>query len=134
MYTHISRGVGMPLYRTGQARFAKWRRKYDPATVSARFAQVADVAEARAQEGLTTFASVQELVRGILDVHGINGPDRGKYLGFANKLLSHSLRAKDEAAVKLAQGLKQYYVTAFAADPTILDEIIQVVTGWVPPY
>jgi hypothetical protein len=64
MHIHVIHGVGMPMYRTGQARFAKWRRKYDPATVSARFTQVADVAEARAQEGLTTFASVQELVRG----------------------------------------------------------------------
>jgi hypothetical protein len=124
----------MPIYRTGQARFAKWRSKYDPATVSARFTQVATVAEARAQEGLTTFASVQELVRGILDKYGVNGPDRAKYLGFANKLLNHSLRAKGDAATKLAQGIKQFYVTAFGADPGILDEIIQVVTGWVAPY
>lgn len=124
----------MPLYRTGQARFIKWRRKYDPATVGARFGQVADVAETRAQEGLTMYASMQELVRGILDKYGVNGPDRAKYLGFANKLLNHSLRAKGDAAVKLAQGLKQFYVTAFAADPAILDEIIQVATGWVAPY
>jgi hypothetical protein len=130
----LSGGVGMPLYRSGHDRFAKWRRKYDPATVSARFTQVADVAEARAQEGLTTYASIQELVRGILDSYGINGPDRAKYLGFANKLLSHSLRAKGDAAVKMAQGLKQFYTTAFDADPKILDDIIQVVTGWVPPY
>jgi hypothetical protein len=124
----------MPMYRTGQARFAKWRSKYDPATVSARFTQVATIAEARAQEGLTTYASVQELVRGILDVHGVSGPDRAKYLGFANKLLNHSLRAKGDAATKIAQGLKQLYVTAFGADPAILDEIIQVVTGWIPAY
>ena len=130
----LPRGVGMPLYRTGQARFAKWRSKYDPATVSARFTQVAAVAEARAQEGLTTYASVQELVRGILDKYGVNGPDRAKYLGFANKLLNHSLRAKGDATIKLAQGIKQFYVTAFGADPAILDEIIQVVTGWVAPY
>jgi hypothetical protein len=134
MYTYMLHGVGMPLYRTGQARFIKWRRKYDPATVGARFSQVADVAEARAQEGLTIYASMQEMVRGILDKYGVNGPDRAKYLGFANKLLNHSLRAKGEAAVKLAQGIKQFYVTAFGADPTILDEIIQVVTGWVAPY
>lgn len=124
----------MPIYKTGQNRFIKWRRKYDPATVSSRFTQVADVAEARAQEGLTIYASVQELVRGILDTYGVSGPDRAKYLGFANKLLSHSLRAKGDAATKIAQGLKQFYVTSFGADPAILDEIIQVVTGWIVPY
>jgi hypothetical protein len=124
----------VPIYRTGQSRFIKWRKKYDPATVGARFTQVAEVAEARAQEGLTIYASMQELVRGILDKYGVNGPDRAKYLGFANKLLNHSLRAKGGAAAKLAQGIKQFYVTSFGADPAILDEIIQVVTGWVTPY
>jgi hypothetical protein len=77
---------------------------------------------------------VQEIVRPILDKYGVNGPARALYLGFANKLLNHSLRATGDAATKLAAGIKAFYVQAFGADPAILDEIIQVVTGWVAPY
>jgi hypothetical protein len=95
---------------------------------------VADLAKDRAQEGLITWASAQELVRPILDKYGVNGPDRAKYLGFANKLLKHISRASADAATKLAQGLKQLYVTSFGADPSIIDEIVQVIAGWVMPY
>ncbi len=124
----------MTLYRFGQTRFAKYSAKFDPATISARFTQVRDVALARAQQGLLTWASVQDLVRPILDKYGVSGTDRAKYLGFANKLLKHAMRATAESASKIAAGLKAYYVTALGADPVVLDEIIQVVTGWVAPY
>jgi len=124
----------MGLYKTGAPRFDKWRAKYDPATISARFTQVATVAADRAQEGLLKWASVQDLVRPILDKYGITGTDRAKYLGFANKLLKHALRAAGEAGSAYASGLKSFYVTSLKADPAILDEIIQVVTGYVTPY
>jgi len=124
----------MTLYRIGQARFGKWRRKYDPATISARFTQVADIAADRAQEGLLKYASMQDLVRPILDKYGITGTDRAKYLGFANKLLKHVARAAGEAGTAYAAGLKSFYVTSLKADPAILDEIIQVVVGYVMPY
>jgi len=124
----------MAIYKTGQSRFSKWKAKYDPATISSRFTQVADVASIRAQEGLLMFASMQELVRPILDSYGISGPNRALYLGFANKLLKHIMRASGDAAVSIAQGLKSFYVTAFKADPSVLDEIIQVISGWVTPY
>jgi len=127
-------GETMPTYKTGQARFEKYSAKYDPTTIGTRFGQVADVAKRRAQAGLMAWASMQELVRPILDKYGVNGPDRAKYLGFANKLLKHIGRATGESAVAVASGLKSFYVTAFGADPAILDEIIQVVAGWVPPY
>jgi len=124
----------MPIYKSGQARFEKYSAKYDPTTIGTRFGQVADVAKRRAQAGLLNWAAMQELVRPILDANGVNGPDRAKYLGFANKLLKHIGRATGDAAVAVASGLKSLYVTAYGADPAILDEIIQVVAGWVPPY
>ena len=124
----------MPMYKTGQARFAKYSAKYDPTTIGSRFTQVADVAKARAQQGLIMWASVQDIVRPILDKYGVAGPDRAKYLGFANKLLKHVSRSSGESATAISSGLKSFYVTAFAADPAILDEIIQVVAGWVAPY
>jgi hypothetical protein len=124
----------MPLYKTGQERFAKWKAKYDPATISARFTQVAAVASDRAQEGLQHFASVDDLVRPILDKYGVTGTDRAKYLGFAKKLLKHVGRAKGDAAIAMAQGIKAFYVTGMKADPAVLDEIVQVVIGWAAPY
>jgi len=124
----------MPLYRTGIDRYKKWERKYVPDTVSARFGQVEPVAKERAQAGLIEWASMQDLVRGILNKYGVTATDRAKYLGFANKLLKHMLRHGAESAKVYAEGLKSYYVTALKADPVILDEIIQVITGWVVPY
>jgi len=124
----------MTIYKTGTPRFDKWKAKYDPATISARFTQVASIAAERAQEGLIKWASMQDLVRPILDKYGITGTDRAKYLGFANKLLKHALRASENAGAAYASGLKSFYVTSLKADPAILDEIIQVVTGYVIPY
>ncbi|RLI87154.1 MAG: coat protein [Archaeoglobales archaeon] len=124
----------MPVYRRGIDRYRKWEAKFVPETVSARFTQVSDIAKERAQFGLNQWATVQDLVRPILDVYGITGPSRALYLGFANKLMMHMLRHGAEAGKKIGNGLKSYYVTAYGADPVILDEIIQVVTGWVIPY
>lgn len=124
----------MGIYKNGAPRFRKWKAKYDPATISSRFTQVADIAAERAQEGLLKWASIQDIVRPILDRYGITGTDRAKYLGFANKLLKHALRASGDAGAAYAAGLKSFYVTALKADPAILDEIIQVITGYVTAY
>jgi len=124
----------MPLYRKGLDRYEKWDKKYDPATVGARFGQVADVAKKRAQSALLGYATMQDLVRGILDKYGVTGTDRAKYIGFANKLLKHILRHGGESGKAFAQGLKALYVTAMKADPTIIDEIIEIVAGWAVSY
>jgi len=124
----------MPMYKSGLERFRKWSAKYVPDTVSARFTQVESIAKERAQLGLNTWATAQDLVRPILDKYGVTGTDRAKYIGFANKLLKHMLRHSGESAKAFAEGLKQFYVLSLKADPTILDEIIQVITGWVVPY
>ena len=124
----------MPLYRTGVDRYAKYEAKYVPDTVGARFGQVKDIALKRAQAGLIEMATVDDLVRPILDKYGITGPARATYLGFAKKLMKHVMRHGGEAGKVFAQGLKAYYVTAMKADPTILDEIINVVIGAAKPY
>lgn len=124
----------MPLYRSGLDMYKKYEKKFNPTVVSTRFTDVQEVALERAQEGLNTVATVRELVRPILDENGISGGVRATYLAFATKLMKHSLRQKGETANKIASGLKSYFVTAFGLDPTILDDIIQVVTGWVSAY
>jgi len=124
----------MPMYRTGIDRFEKYSVKYVPDTVRDRFAQVESVAKRRAQAGLLEWGAMQDIIRGILNKYGVTATDRAKYIGFANKLLKHMLKHGGESAKLAAEGLKQYYVTFLKADPTILDEIIQVITGWVVPY
>jgi len=121
-------------FRTGLDRFNKYAAKFDPATIQARFAQVRDIALQRAQEAQIKYATIDELVRPILDKYGVAGPMRGVYLGFARKLTRHLERVSGAAAAKIADGLKSYYVTSFNADPTIADAIIAIVAGAVAGY
>jgi len=124
----------MPLYKTGLDMYKKYQAKYNPTVVSTRFTDVQNIALDRAQAGLNSVHTVRELVRPILDEYGITGGTRANYLAFATSLWKHIIRQKGEAAKKYADGLKSYFVTALGLDPSILDEIIQVVCGWVIPY
>jgi hypothetical protein len=83
---------------------------------------------------LIRYATIDELVRPILDNHGVAGPMRSVYLGFAKKLTKHLERVTGPSAAKIADGLKSYYVTSYNADPTIVDAIIAVVAGAVAGY
>jgi len=114
--------------------YKKYTKKYNPTVVSTRFTDVQDVAFDRAQEGLNAIGTVRELVRPILDKYGVTGGNRATYLGFATTLYRHVIRNKGEAGSKVASGLKSYFVTAYDLDPSILDEIIQVVVGWAVAY
>jgi len=124
----------MPLYKTGIDMFKKWSKKYNPTVIGTRFTDVSEVASERAQAGLNYIHTARELVRPILDEYGITGGQRATYLAFALMLWRHIIRQKGEAAKKYADGLKSYFVTAFGLDPAVLDEIIQVISGWVIPY
>ena len=124
----------MPLYKTGIDMFKKYQGKYNPTVVSTRFTDVQQIALDRAQAGLYSVHTVRELVRPLLDSYGITGGMRGNYLAFALALWKHVNRQKGEAGRKYADGLKSYFVTAMGLDPSILDEIIQVVCGWAIAY
>jgi len=124
----------MPLYKSGLDMFKKYQAKFDPTTIGNRFTQVQQVALDRAQEGLNTVSTIRDLVRPILDEYGIVGGQRATYLAFALAIARHVLRQKGDAATKVATGLKSYFTSAFGLDPSICDEIIQVVVGWALPY
>ena len=124
----------MPLYKSGLDMFKKYQAKYNPTVVSTRFEDVKNVALDRANEGLGIVGTVKELVRPILDEHGITGGQRATYLAFATKLAKHALRQKGSSATKIASNLKSYFVGAYDLDPEICDEIIQVVVGWLVAY
>jgi hypothetical protein len=118
-------------FRTGLDRYSKYAVKFDPATIQARLTQVKDIALQRAQEAQIKYATIDELVRPILDKYGVAGPMRGVYLGYAKKLTRHLERVSGPAAVKFADGLKAYYTTSFGADPEVIDAVTAVVAGAV---
>jgi hypothetical protein len=116
-------------FRTGLDRYNKYAAKFDPATIQARLAQVREIALQRAQEAQIKYATIDELVRPILDRQGITGPMRAVYLGYAKKLTRHLERATGQAAAKFVEGLKAYYTAAFGAEPEVLDAVTAVVAG-----
>lgn len=124
----------MPIYKTGLLMFQKYQAKFDPTTIGNRFAQVKDVALARAQEGMVTVATIRDLVRPLLDEEGITGGLRGTYIGFALALAKRTLRQKGTSAVNVASGLKSYFVQAYGLNPDICDRIVNLVVSWAGYY
>jgi len=124
----------MTLYKSGIDMYTKYESKFNPTVIGTRFTDVKTVALARAQAGLNAVATVRDLVRPILDKYGVTGGLRATYLAFGTALWKHAVRQKDQSAKLTADGLKSYFVTSYGLNPDIVNEIIQVVTGWVLPY
>jgi len=124
----------MPIYKSGIDMYKKYQKKYNPTVIGTRFTDVQDIALERAQAGLNAVDTVRSLVRPILDEYGVTGGQRATYLAFALMLWKHIHRNKGESGKKIASGLKSYFVTAYGLDPSICDEIINVVVGWAVPY
>ncbi len=120
--TNMARGRGLP--KNGQQRYAKWSAKYDPTVVQTRFTEVSSVAQARAQEGIISIANVQELIGGVLDMYGVAGPARALYIAFGEKVWHESQRLTGPALQAVTNGLVSYFETAFGANPTILQAIV----------
>jgi hypothetical protein len=113
----------MPLYRDGLQMFAKYQAKYNPDVVRQRFADVKDVALARAQGGLVVVDTIRAMIRDYLDLRGITGGERATYLAFALELWRHTERQRGAAADKFADGLIEYYARTFGLDRGILNDI-----------
>lgn len=119
----------MPIYRSGIDMYKKYAAKYNPTVIGTRFGDVQQVALERAQSGLLAVGTVRDLVRPILDQHGVTGGMRAVYLAFATALWKRIQRSKGTAMNAIAAGLKSYYVTAYNASADILDSIISLLTG-----
>ncbi len=120
--------------RSFNQRYAKWSAKFtafsNPTVANTILTAVAPIAESNFEANESTMAAVNSQVAGLLTELGITGPNRATYQGFALKLA----RAKDRigngsALGAMAQGLKQYYVAAYNANPSVLDQITAVITG-----
>jgi len=114
--------------------FEKYRTKYSGDNVRLALTAVADLMGIAYQAGSSGIYDIVERVRGLLDSEGVPSPLWAKYLSFAQRLLSKSYSYGGKTLLAEAAALKQEWVTAFKADPAILDAIVNLVTGVTPPY
>jgi hypothetical protein len=78
--------------------------------------------------------SIYDVVRLILDKHGIVGPYRVAYYGFALKLLRIVRTMKGDDMVKVIKGLRDYYGVLLKINPDevekTLDDIVKAVLDY----
>jgi hypothetical protein len=114
--------------------YQKWKAKFDPDTIATRFEQVKDIAQERYEAAQSVIATVVDEARNTLTDLGVPPAQWGMYLAFVEQLAKASFSHRGAVLEKIAAGLKARYVTALGADPTVLDQLAQIVIGTVPPY
>ncbi|AFV51252.1 coat protein [Sulfolobales Mexican rudivirus 1] len=120
--------------RSFAQRYGKWQAKFtafsNPTVANTILTAVTPVAQGNFEQNSSLMASMNQQVAGLLTELGITGPNRVIYQGFALKLYRAKNRIGNGPALgTMAQGLKQYYVSAYNANPSVLDQIIAIVTG-----
>ncbi len=125
--------------RSFSQRYAKWSAKFsafsNPTVANTILTAVTPIAQSNFEQNTSLMASINSQVAGLLTELGITGPNRAVYQGFALKLYRAKNRINNGPALgSMAQGLKNYYVAAFNANPTVLDQIIALVTGSTSGY
>ncbi len=120
--------------RSFNQRYAKWSAKFtafsNPTVANTILNAVTPVAENNFEQNESIMASMNEQVAGLLTEVGVTGPNRAIYQGFALKLYREKNRLGNGPSLgAMAQALKQYYVAGFNANPSIIDQIIELVTG-----
>ncbi|WP_343808661.1 hypothetical protein, partial [Paenochrobactrum glaciei] len=91
---------------------------------------VAPVAQQNFQTNVPKFTAINENVSAVLSQYGITGPNRAVYQGFALKIARALNRiGGGPALVNMISGLKAYYISAFNANPQVLDAVVNIITG-----
>ena len=124
----------MPIVKTLKDMHQKYYLKYDGGNVTTRLTAVKDLMDARYEGATSVIYDVVERVRDILSEEGVPTGLWAKYLSFAQILAKLTFSHKGATLQKEASGVKNYFITAYKADPAILDRIIEVVIGVIPPY
>ncbi len=114
--------------------FAKYSTKYDGKNVTTVLTALKPIMEARYQSGASVIFDVFDRVKTLLSNKGVSPAEYALYLSFAAKLASHTFSHSGNALAKYAAALKAEWVTGYGADPTIIDAIINEVTGLTAPY
>ncbi|CAC87301.1 hypothetical protein [Sulfolobus islandicus rod-shaped virus 2] len=120
--------------RSYSQRYAKWQAKFNafsnPTVASTILSNVSPVAQQNFQTNVPKFTSVNENVSAVLTQYGITGPNRAIYQGFGLKVARALNRiGSGPALVNMINGLKGYYISAFNANPQVLDAVVNIITG-----
>jgi Sulfolobus virus coat protein C terminal. len=125
--------------RSYSQRFSKWQAKFtafsNPTVSSTILTNISPIAQQNYQTNVPKFTSVNENVRAVLSQYGITGPNRAIYQGFGLKVARALNRlGSGPALVNMISGLKAYYVSAFNANPAVLDAVTNIITGSTTGY
>jgi hypothetical protein len=120
--------------KTAEDMIAKYSTKYNGTIFGQLITNMQGVATARFQAIIPEFTTIRDLVEPILANYGVAGPQKAGYLAFAFALTRHANRNSGESLQNIASGMVSYYATAYGLNPTILNAIVNVVTGAVQYY
>ncbi len=120
--------------KTAEAMITKYSTKYNGTIFGQLITNMQNVAISRYQAIIPEFTTIRDLVEPILAEYGVAGPQKAAYLAFAFALTRHANRNSGESLQNIASGMVSYYATAYGLNPTILNAIVNVVTGAVQYY
>ncbi|CAI44179.1 coat protein [Acidianus rod-shaped virus 1] len=120
--------------RSYSQRYSKWSGKFtafsNPTVSSTILSNVSQIAQENFQTNVPKFTSTNENVSAVLTQYGVTGPSRAIYQGFGLKVERALNRiGSGPALTNMINGLKAYYVSAFGANPEILDAVTNIITG-----
>ena len=124
----------MPVVKRLSDMRKKYELKYDGTNVTNRLTNVKDIMDARYEGAQAIIYQVVEATRDILSEEGVPTGLWATYLSFAQILAKLTFSHKGITLQKEASGVKNYFISSYNADPTILDRILETVLGLVPPY
>jgi hypothetical protein len=125
----------MPTVRKLADRLEKYNIKYpDATTMTSRITAVKPLMDLRYEAGSSPVANVVDIVRGIIEPAGVPSGLHALYYSFGQIIAKLQFSHTGGTLNKEIIGLKNMWVTAYGADPDILDQIITAILGAVPPY
>jgi len=124
----------MPTVKSLVDMHRKYDIKYDGTNVTTTFTAMKPLMEVRYEAGSAVIYNIVERVRDILSSEGVPTGLWATYLSFAEIIARMTFSHKDLTLQKEISGIKAYFTTAYKADTTILNKIVQAVLGTVPPY
>jgi len=125
----------MPTVRKLADRLEKYSVKYpDATTMTSRLTAVQSLMNLRYEAASSPIANIIDIVRGIIEPAGVPSGLHALYYSFGQKIAKLQFSHTGATLDKEIAGLKNMWVTAYGADPKILDQIITAILGSVPPY
>jgi len=120
--------------RTFGIRVQDYEIKYDGANVTTVLTAIKPSMDARYQDGVTIVRNAIENTRRLLNDLGVPTKDWAKYLSFASRIAKLTFSFSGATLLKEIAGEKADWVYEKKADPSILDQIVELIVGVTVPY